>query len=279
MTQPLDVLWVSAAAPRLREASSAAFARYCSRREIVAGELLCLGDSVSFDVICFDFDFPDMNALRLIPEAKRKWPSTPIIMLTMQKSADLALWALRSRVFDLLIKPVTTAEIDRCIERVGAAVEARRVQRGRHPQTVTQQMPDEVRYHAQPPRATRLQSAVAHVTKHFARDVSESDVAQLCGMSPWHFCREFKAQFGVTFLEYLTAHRMTEAKRLLCNPDMSVADVAAAVGFGDPSYFARVFRRLEGASPSAYQAVASGVRGTDEMLVEPAEAADALIAT
>jgi two-component system response regulator YesN len=60
----------------------------------------------------------------------------------------------------------------------------------------------------------------------------------------------------VTFVDYLTSYRLSQAKRLLANPDMPVTDVAAAVGFDDPSYFTRVFRREEGLSPSEYRAAA-----------------------
>jgi Helix-turn-helix domain len=79
-------------------------------------------------------------------------------------------------------------------------------------------------------------------------------VALLCNMSPSRFCREFKAAFDATFVEYLANYRMQQAKRLLANPRMPVADVAVAVGFNDPSYFTRVFRKQEGASPSEYRA-------------------------
>ena len=60
--------------------------------------------------------------------------------------------------------------------------------------------------------------------------------------------------FNATFVEYLANYRMRQAKRLLANPTMAVADVAVAVGFSDPSYFTRVFRRQEGVSPSEYRA-------------------------
>jgi AraC-like DNA-binding protein len=73
-------------------------------------------------------------------------------------------------------------------------------------------------------------------------------------MSPSRFCREFKAEFGVTFVEYLASYRVIQAKRLLTNPTMAVADVASAVGFNDPSYFTRVFKKQEGVSPSEYRA-------------------------
>jgi hypothetical protein len=73
-------------------------------------------------------------------------------------------------------------------------------------------------------------------------------------MSPSRFCHEFKAIFAVTFVEYLAQYRMERAKRLLANPTISVADVAVSVGFNDPSYFTRVFRKQEGLSPSEYRA-------------------------
>jgi AraC-like DNA-binding protein len=65
--------------------------------------------------------------------------------------------------------------------------------------------------------------------------IPESEVALLCNMSPSRFCREFKAAFAVTFVEYLATYRVSQAKRLLANPAMPVADVAVAVGFNDPS--------------------------------------------
>jgi AraC-like DNA-binding protein len=185
-------------------------------------------------------------------------------MITMQNSAELALWALRSRVFDLLVKPVTPEEIDRCMRRVQDALLARRSQAERMPQGVLGQLPAESRYRAQHPVPTRLQLALAHVAKHYLRHIPESEVALACDMSPSRFCREFKSAFGETFLEYLTHYRIGKAKRLLANPGMSVTDVAAAVGFTDPSYFTRVFRKQEGISPSEYR-VAPAEDATEEV--------------
>ena len=102
--------------------------------------------------------------------------------------------------------------------------------------------------------ATRLRAALIHVAKHYLRPIRESEVALLCNMAPSRFCREFKAAFDKTFVEYLADYRMTHAKRLLANPAMPVCDVAVAVGFTDPSYFTRVFRKQEGVSPSEYRA-------------------------
>ena len=229
------------------------FARQFQVTELSGAELHIL-EPESWDAICFDFDFPSMSGLRLIPDAKTRWPSAPIVMLTSQNSAELAVWALRSRVFDLLVKPANAEDVDRVIERIAAAVQARRSQMERKPQVTSAQLPAETRYHPHPGTSVRLRAALAHITKNYLRHVPESEVALLCNMSPSRFCREFKAEFGVTFVEYLASYRVIQAKRLLTNPTMSVADVASAVGFNDPSYFTRVFRKQEGVSPSEYRA-------------------------
>ena len=250
----VKLLWVNAGVGRVREAYVAEFARLCEINEIASSDLATLNCSDDWDLICFNFDFPEMSSLKLVPETKQRWPSAPIIMLTMQNSADLSLWALRSRVFDLLVKPLQTQEITRCMQRVSEVLQARRSQPGRRPQSaVVNQLPAEARYHAKTPASGRLQLALAHISKHFPRALPESEVARLCEMSPSRFCREFKATFGETFLECLSRQRITAAKRLLANPSMSVTDVAVSVGFTDPSYFTRVFRKQQGISPSEFR--------------------------
>lgn len=254
--ETVNLLWVNTGVPRLRETYVAEFARACDVYEIDSSELATLDAGEHWDLVCFNFDFPEMSSLRLVPETKQRWPSAPIILLTMQNSADLSLWALRSRVFDLLVKPLQAQEITRCMQRVHEVLQARRSQTGRRPQSAGNPLPAESRYHAKTSPGGRLQLALAHISKHFLRALPESEVAQLCDMSPARFCREFKATFGETFLECLSRQRIAAAKRLLANPSMSVTDVAVSVGFTDPSYFTRVFRKQQGISPSEYRSQA-----------------------
>jgi AraC-like DNA-binding protein len=250
----IKLWWVDVDTRDPNEASRELFERRFEVIELSKFELITMACAATGDVICFNFDYPAMSGLKLIPEAKKRWPSAPILLLTQQNSCELALWALRSRVFDLLVKPAQAEEVTRTYERIAAAVQARRCQSERKPQGVGSQLPAETRYRPRALAAHRLQAAIAHIAKNFLRPIPESELALLCNMSPSRFCREFKAAFQVTFVEYLASYRMEQAKRLLGNPNMPVADVAAAVGFNDPSYFTRVFRRQEGVSPSEYRA-------------------------
>lgn len=250
----LKLLWVNVSLGGLDGVSRLPFERLFTLSEIGSAELDSAEAAAQWDAVCVNFDYPSMSGLKLIPEIKSRWPSAPILMLTLQNSAELSLWALRSRVFDLLVKPAAAGEVDRMLERVLRALRARSSQTERRPQVLVAQLPTETRYRPQETIVARLQAALAHVAKHYLRPIPESEVATLCSMSPSRFCREFRAAFDVTFVEYLANYRMEQAKRLLANPTMPVGDVAVAVGFSDPSYFTRVFKRQEGIAPSEYRA-------------------------
>ena len=247
------MLWVNERTTGPREAWREEFASRCQSHEIEVTQLAGAEADGEWDVICFNIDYPEMGQLKLIPQTKHRWPSAPILLLTMQCSAELAVWALRVRVFDVLVKPLSPEEIDSCLQRVSEAALARRSQSERRPQSLLAPMPIEARYRPQTTLSQRLQQAASHVSKNFGEPLPESKIAELCQMSPSRFCREFKSAYGVTYVEYVARYRVIQAKKLLNNPAMSIADAAAAVGFTDPSYFTRVFRKLTGLSPSAYR--------------------------
>jgi YesN/AraC family two-component response regulator len=63
----------------------------------------------------------------------------------------------------------------------------------------------------------------------------------------------FKRTFKSSFTDYLSSVRITQAKSLLRDPDLTVKDVTYRVGYIDPNYFSRVFKKSEGMSPSEYR--------------------------
>jgi AraC-like DNA-binding protein len=73
---------------------------------------------------------------------------------------------------------------------------------------------------------------------------------ELTGLSASHLCQAFKRLFGATPFAYLTDLRLSQAHRLLGTDSRGVAEIARAVGFHDPNYFARAFHRRFGCSPT-----------------------------
>ncbi len=82
--------------------------------------------------------------------------------------------------------------------------------------------------------------------------LSIATVASALGVSPSHMSRMFKRETGQTFESYVVEQRVGMAKRLLLDPLHNVSQVARKCGFSDASYFARVFRKVVGCSPSDY---------------------------
>ncbi len=66
------------------------------------------------DFALFEVDFPSSSDLGDILEFKRSLPSLPTILLTVQHSESLAVWALRSGIFDYFVSPPTALEVTRC---------------------------------------------------------------------------------------------------------------------------------------------------------------------
>lgn len=80
-----------------------------------------------------------------------------------------------------------------------------------------------------------------------------ADIAAECKLTPSHFARSFRRSTGVAPHEFLSQLRIDEAKRLLLGTKLPLADIALICGFGDQSYFTRVFSRQVGASPGAWR--------------------------
>jgi AraC-like DNA-binding protein len=115
---------------------------------------------------------------------------------------------------------------------------------------------DEVRrlYHG---KHKKIVERVDHVIEQklhapYSQRISLSALAGTFGISPGHLSRTFKQVTGLTFERYLMVKRVELAKRLLLEPLNNASQVAEKCGFSDSSYFARVFRKIAGCSPSDY---------------------------
>ncbi len=98
-----------------------------------------------------------------------------------------------------------------------------------------------------------VEQAVDYIHQHYQEDLALDDVSRAVNISSYYFSKVFKEKIGVTFVEYLTNLRMEQAKKLLENPDNSVRDVCFAVGYQDPNYFSRTFKRMTGVTPTEYR--------------------------
>lgn len=203
-------------------------------------------------ILFFEYDYPDIARLSWLQQTKLCHPSIPIILVTEQHSEALAVWALRSRVWDYFVKPLAAAEIFYCMESLKAAIAEQGRGTPRKAILPPRTLPVDARFRGASQKDA-INASVAYIEKNLHEEIPQSKVADHCGMTPFQFSRQFKQTYGVTFQEFVIRRRITEAVRLLKNPSASVTDVCYTVGFRDLSYFTRTFRRYVGMTPSRYK--------------------------
>jgi AraC family transcriptional regulator len=101
--------------------------------------------------------------------------------------------------------------------------------------------------------AWQTNRAIALMQDNIARDLPLRALAAEVRLSPYHFARAFKASTGLSPGRYHQRLRIEHAKRLLLQTNCPMSDIAAAIGYADPSYLARIFHRETGASPVAFR--------------------------
>ncbi len=90
--------------------------------------------------------------------------------------------------------------------------------------------------------------------KNFDNDISLQEVAQTIGVSAAYLSRVIRKNLGMTFSEYLLRLRMKKAEHMLLHTEVKVMDIAKYVGYDNPEYFSRLFKRVYGETPCDYRA-------------------------
>lgn len=84
-------------------------------------------------------------------------------------------------------------------------------------------------------------------------DIKLSDLAQLLGVSPFHFSRLFKQSMGITPHQYLLQQRLERAKQLLKQTELSVMEIAMLCGFSSHSHLGKCLRQHTGMTPKSFR--------------------------
>lgn len=92
-----------------------------------------------------------------------------------------------------------------------------------------------------------------YLDKNYSQKITLDDLSGRFLINKFYLTRIFKAQFGVSVNNYLLQKRITHAKQLLRFTDQTVEEIGAECGMGDLYYFSRMFKKVEGISPSEYR--------------------------
>jgi AraC family transcriptional regulator len=99
----------------------------------------------------------------------------------------------------------------------------------------------------------RLDRVLEYIAANLSQSLSLTEIAEIAGMSPYHFARLFKTSTGLSPHQFVLAQRIERAKHLLRGGKSSVIDVALQSGFDGQSHFSKMFRKATGLSPIRFR--------------------------
>ena len=238
-------------------------------------EALELFHSENIQIAVLDIEMPGIKGIDAAERMRAESEDCCIIFLTAYDKFEYAKRAITVRAMEYLLKPYSERELLSVIEAALHRTDKVMAQRGRqeagghagqegHGQQETGgRAGQEPHAQGEPLRKgeardeTRLSVMVAmveeYIRENYSKDISMQDAARALHYSEPYFCKMFKQQYGVNFTAYLTDFRIEEAKKMLRQPNVNVKEIGGRVGYEDPTYFARVFRRVTGQSPSEYR--------------------------
>lgn len=99
----------------------------------------------------------------------------------------------------------------------------------------------------------RIGEVIGALEREFTRAWTIDQMCRMAHMSRSSFLRSFRRALGQAPVEFLIERRLDAARRMLRDTDRPVTEVALDCGFGDSNYFARLFRKMTGVTPSAFR--------------------------
>lgn len=98
-----------------------------------------------------------------------------------------------------------------------------------------------------------IEKVCEYIKQNYMKEITLDEMAAMTGFSSYYFSKIFKQYQNINFIDYLTSVRIEKAKEFLKDPTANIKEISNMVGYSDPNYFTRVFKRTEGITPTEYR--------------------------
>ncbi len=195
-------------------------------------------DTLNPDIVIMDINLPIMNGLKVIKSSRIKHPEIAFVIVSGDDDFSYCREALRLQITDYILKPVNYDEFGNCIDNLKISLFERRISKGKA-------------FEKQDERT--ISGITGYMQEHLCEEISLSILSKEFHLNPQYVSQLFKNEIGVGFLTYLTNVRLEKAKKLLVSTSLSIAKVAEQCGYSDYRVFTKVFKKMEGITPSQFR--------------------------
>jgi YesN/AraC family two-component response regulator len=221
------------------------------------------------DVVITDIRMPQMDGLTFIEKLRAKLPEAVIIVLSGFNEFEYARHAMRFGVHDYFLKPVDKSELFETLRTIaarrreasaGAGLEGTADITGGAAAGSAGGSEANAAADKGAPSPERsghyVMEAVKRILdKEYDRNLELDDLAERIGYSSSYIGKQFKLATGMTITDYLMELRIAKAKQFIDDhPQLRMYEIAEIVGYPDPVYFNKLFKKRVGVTPKEYRA-------------------------
>ncbi|MCR5209007.1 MAG: response regulator [Lachnospiraceae bacterium] len=188
------------------------------------------------DVVFTDIRMPGLTGLELLRAVSEVSPDTKVVMISGYAEFSYAKEAVKHHAYDYLLKPIKEEELSRVM------------------MSIINESGEEKAEKSEEPSFDRvIDNVISEIREHYTEDISLTSLATKYNLSMARLSEMIKENLKVNFSDYIASLRIQRAKELLRDESISIQEIAEIVGYNDYFYFTKVFKKVEGISPSKYR--------------------------
>lgn len=209
-------------------------------------ESIELNEELNPDIILMDIKMPGINGIEATKIIKDKNKDKYIIILTAYDEFAFAQNAIKAGANDYLLKPARPEEVVAAIEKCIKEIEKDLLIEEERSKNNTIELEDKC-------NSREIQRVLEYIAENVTNNISLEEAAKVANMSSFYLSKLFKKEMGINFVTYISMQKIQEAKKWLLDTDEPIGNIAMELGYNEPNYFSKVFKRIEGMTPTTYR--------------------------
>lgn len=222
------------------------------------------------ELMLMDIKMPGIDGVEAVKQIKKDLPDTKFIMVSAFNTFEYAKEVMQQGVKEYILKPSRKEDIIESVRRVLEEIKEELKQKAEQSELQTQMnrlialSPKErlasIGMAKPNPDAWKdnhtkaiMEKAKAYIEENFKESLTLEEVSKYVELSPFYFSKLFKEQFGLTFIDFITTVRMDFAMKEMADASKSLKEICYTIGYKDPNYFSRAFKKHTGRTPSEYR--------------------------
>ncbi|MCR5732898.1 MAG: helix-turn-helix domain-containing protein [Sphaerochaetaceae bacterium] len=199
------------------------------------------------DIVLTDIKLPKKDGLEMVASCNLLYQN--VIVLSGYTDFKYTRKAIQLGVYDYLEKPVDDEELENILKELSTRIREEHkkessLRTGNTGEAI--KLPRTVNNH-------QINCVIGFIRENYASPIGLSDAAEFAKLSENHLSTLFREESGINFLQYLNAYRINKAVELMKKEGINISEIAISCGFPTPGYFAKIFKRFLGQSPTQYR--------------------------